>query len=153
MNLGGGCRGCPPPPTRDDPWLSNTTGIFQKKNFVVYWCKSKTWDRVEEFMINATKMIVKMVVPQLVCKEVNTQEVLLVMISIYSQGMVMFIEGGENPQALILNDSPENIYIYNFFFFFFFIHCKVLRTAMYKRYINSIIIIIIRFKVTSHRWC
>ena len=60
-------------------------------------------------MINAAKMIVKMVVPQLVCKEVNTQEVLLVMFSIYSQGMVMFIEAGENPQALVLNDSPENI--------------------------------------------
>ena len=72
-------------------------------------------------MINATKMIVKMVVPQLVCKEVNTQEVLLVMISIYSQGMVMFIEAGENPQALILNDSPENIYIYIIFFFFLYI--------------------------------
>ena len=55
-------------------------------------------------------MIVKMVVPQLVCKEVNTQEVFLVMMfSIYSQGMVMFIEAGENPQALVLNDSPENI--------------------------------------------
>ena len=72
-------------------------------------------------MINATKMIVKMVVPQLVCKEVNTQEVLLVMISIYSQGMVMFIEAGENPQALILNDSPEDIYIYIIFFFFLYI--------------------------------
>ena len=60
-------------------------------------------------MINATKMIVKMVVPQLVCKEVNTQEVFLVMFSIYSQSMVMFIEAGENPQALVLNDSPENI--------------------------------------------
>ena len=54
-------------------------------------------------------MIVKMVVPQLVCKEVNTQEVFLVMFSIYSQSMVMFIEAGENPQALVLNDSPENI--------------------------------------------
>ena len=72
-------------------------------------------------MINAAKMIVKMVVPQLVCKEVNTQEVLLVMISIYSQGMVMFIEAGENPQALILNDSPEDIYIYIIFFFFLYI--------------------------------
>ena len=101
-------------------------------------------------MINAAKMIVKMVVPQLVCKEVNTQEVLLVLFSIYSQGMVMFIEAGENPQALILNDSPENIYIY---IYIFFLHCKALRTAMYKRYINSIIIIIIRFKVTSHRRC
>ena len=47
--------------------------------------------------------------PQLVCKELNTQEVLLVLFSIYSQGMVMFIEAGENPQALILNDSPDNL--------------------------------------------
>lgn len=46
---------------------------------------------------------------QLVCKELNTQEVLLVLFSIYSQGMVMFIEAGENPQALILNDSPDNL--------------------------------------------
>ena len=69
-------------------------------------------------MINAAKMIVKMVVPQLVCKEVNTQEVLLVLFSIYRQGMVMFIEAGENPQTLILNDSPENI---SFFFFFYIV--------------------------------
>ena len=46
---------------------------------------------------------------QLVCKELNTQEVLLVLFSIYSQGMVIFIEAGENPQALILNDSPDNL--------------------------------------------
>ena len=46
---------------------------------------------------------------QLVCKELNTQEVLLVLFSIYSQGMVMFIVAGENPQALILNDSPDNL--------------------------------------------
>ena len=39
-DLGGGCRGCapPPPPTRDDLRFSNTTGILQKKNDVVYWC-------------------------------------------------------------------------------------------------------------------
>ena len=31
-DLGGGCRGCaPPPPPRDDLRLSNTTGILQKK--------------------------------------------------------------------------------------------------------------------------
>ena len=46
---------------------------------------------------------------QLVCKELNTQEVLLILFSIYSQGMVMFIVAGENPQALVLNDSPENL--------------------------------------------
>ena len=47
---------------------------------------------------------------QLVCKKLNTQEVLLVLIfSIYSQGMVMFIVAEENPQALVLNDGPENI--------------------------------------------
>ena len=27
-----------PPPARDDLWFSNTTGILQKKNYVVYWC-------------------------------------------------------------------------------------------------------------------
>ena len=46
---------------------------------------------------------------QLACKEVNTQEVLLVLFSIYSQGMVMFIVAEENPQTLVLNDGPENI--------------------------------------------
>ena len=31
-DLGGGCRGCiPPPPPRDDLRFSNTTGILQKK--------------------------------------------------------------------------------------------------------------------------
>ena len=31
-DLGGGCRGCAPPPSpRDDLWFSNTTGIPQKK--------------------------------------------------------------------------------------------------------------------------
>ena len=31
VDLGGGCRGAqPPPPPRDDPRLSNTTGILQK---------------------------------------------------------------------------------------------------------------------------
>ena len=40
VDLGGGCRGCAPvpPPSRDDLWFSNTTGILQKKNYVVYWC-------------------------------------------------------------------------------------------------------------------
>ena len=38
-DLGGGCRGCAPlPPPRDDLRFSNTTGILQKKNHVVYWC-------------------------------------------------------------------------------------------------------------------
>ena len=39
-DLGGGCRGCaPPPPPWDDLRFSNTTGILQKmKNYVVYWC-------------------------------------------------------------------------------------------------------------------
>ena len=32
-DLGGGCKGCaPPPPPRDDLRFSNTTGILQKKN-------------------------------------------------------------------------------------------------------------------------
>ena len=30
-DLGGGCRGCAPPPARDDLRFSNTTGILQKK--------------------------------------------------------------------------------------------------------------------------
>ena len=30
-DLGGGCRGCAPPPSRDDLRFSNTTGILQKK--------------------------------------------------------------------------------------------------------------------------
>ena len=31
-DLGGGCRGCaPPPPPRDDLRFSNSTGILQKK--------------------------------------------------------------------------------------------------------------------------
>ena len=41
-DLGGGCRGCAPPPAPlDDLRFSNTTGILQKKNkknYVVYWC-------------------------------------------------------------------------------------------------------------------
>ena len=34
-DLGGGCRGCAPPPPQDDLWFSNTTGILEKKNYVV----------------------------------------------------------------------------------------------------------------------
>ena len=30
-DLGGGCRGCAPPPPRDDLRFSNTNGILQKK--------------------------------------------------------------------------------------------------------------------------
>ena len=36
-DLEGGGRGCAPPP-RDDLRFSNTTGILQEKNYVVYWC-------------------------------------------------------------------------------------------------------------------
>ena len=40
-DLGGGCRGCAPPtPPWDDLRFSNTTGILQKKKYVVYWCWS-----------------------------------------------------------------------------------------------------------------
>ena len=67
MDLGGGGRGCPPPP----PPISDMTFSFliqlvfcKKKNCVVYWCRGKRWDKVEEFMINTAKMIVKMVVPR-----------------------------------------------------------------------------------------
>ena len=43
-DLGGGCRGCaPPPPPWDDLRFSNTTGILQK-NYVVYWCWSRARD-------------------------------------------------------------------------------------------------------------
>ena len=31
-DLGGGCRGAPPRPPRDDLRFSNTTGILRKKN-------------------------------------------------------------------------------------------------------------------------
>ena len=43
-DLGGGCRGCAPPLPRDDLQFSNTTGILQKKNYVVYWCWSRARD-------------------------------------------------------------------------------------------------------------
>ena len=46
-DLGGGRRGCPPPPhrSRDDLRFSNTTGILPpKKNYVVYWCWSRAID-------------------------------------------------------------------------------------------------------------
>ena len=44
-------------PPRDDLRVSNTTVILQK-NYVVYWCWSKTWDEIEKFMLNAVKMVV-----------------------------------------------------------------------------------------------
>ena len=53
--LRGGCA----PPLQ----LSNTSSIL-RKNFAVYWQWSKTWEEVEEFMFNALKMVVKMVVVQ-----------------------------------------------------------------------------------------
>ena len=34
----GKVQGVRPPPPRDDPRFSNTTGILPKKNYVVYWC-------------------------------------------------------------------------------------------------------------------
>ena len=52
-------------PSPTSPWddlrLSNTTGYLPKKKlvFVVYWCWSKTRDRVEEFMLNTIRMVVK----------------------------------------------------------------------------------------------
>ena len=49
---GGGCG-----VVRTLPWFSGG------ENFVVYWCWSTTWDEVEEFLLNAVKMVVKMVVP------------------------------------------------------------------------------------------
>ena len=58
--LGGGCRGCASP--WDDLRLSNTTDIRPKKIFVVYWFSSKTSHEVEEFMLNAVKIVVRLVV-------------------------------------------------------------------------------------------
>ena len=50
-DLGGGCRGCAPPPPRDDLRFSNTTGILQKnKNYVVYWCSRKSKRRVHPLL-------------------------------------------------------------------------------------------------------
>ena len=39
-DLGGGSRGCAPPPPEMTCGFLNTTGILQKKkkNYVVYWC-------------------------------------------------------------------------------------------------------------------
>ena len=36
-DLGGGCRGCAPPPPRDDLRFSNTTGILQKKRKTMWF--------------------------------------------------------------------------------------------------------------------
>ena len=66
MDLGGGCRGCTSPPPISDMTFSFLIQLVfcKKKNCVVYWCRGKRWDKVEEFMINTAKMIVKMVVPR-----------------------------------------------------------------------------------------
>ena len=63
-DIAGGCRGVRPPPStpQDELRLSNKIVILQKKrDFVVYWFWGKTWDEVEEFMLNALKLAVKMV--------------------------------------------------------------------------------------------
>ena len=60
VDLGEGCsvRGVHPPPW-DDLQLSNTTGILQKKkHFVVYWCQSKTFEKLNAVMSNAMKIAV-----------------------------------------------------------------------------------------------
>ena len=54
----GGTKRTPCPFPQDDQHLSNTTGILQKKIFVVCWCWSQTWDDLEEFMLNSVKMVV-----------------------------------------------------------------------------------------------
>ena len=36
-DLGGGCRGCAPPPHRDDLRFSNTAGILQKKKNTMWF--------------------------------------------------------------------------------------------------------------------
>ena len=43
VNAGVDAGGVHPPPW-DDHQFSNTTGILQKKNFVVYWCWSRARD-------------------------------------------------------------------------------------------------------------
>ena len=44
LSRGAGGATPPPPPPRDDLRFSNTTGILQKKNYVVYWCRSRARD-------------------------------------------------------------------------------------------------------------
>jgi len=40
----GRVQGVRTPPPLNDLWFSNTTGILQKKNYVVYWCWSRARD-------------------------------------------------------------------------------------------------------------
>ena len=51
------CTPSPPLPHLRLPRLSNTTGIPQKRLWYIK-CLSKTWDRVEEFLLNTVKMVV-----------------------------------------------------------------------------------------------
>lgn len=61
--LGGGCKRCapPPPPPPEITWgfLIQLDITKKKLVFVVYWCWSNTRDRVEEFMLNTIRMVVK----------------------------------------------------------------------------------------------
>ena len=54
-DLRGGWRRCAPP---GRPAAFYYNRYSAKKNYVVYCCWSKTWDEVEEFMINGLKMVV-----------------------------------------------------------------------------------------------
>ena len=58
----GGAPPPPPPPTTFLRWTAAYCSSAKKKTLlVVYWFWGKTWDEVEEFMLNAVKMVVKMV--------------------------------------------------------------------------------------------
>ena len=48
------CRECTPSPS-DHLWISYITSTVEKKEkktSVIYWCWSKTWDKVKEFELN-----------------------------------------------------------------------------------------------------
>ena len=52
----------PPPPHYLLRWTAAYCSSAQKKTlFMVYWFWGKTWDEVEEFGLNAVKVVVKMV--------------------------------------------------------------------------------------------
>ena len=64
---GEGTGGAHPPPS--PPLSEMTCGFliqlvfYSAKKMVVYWCWSKKWDEVEEFMLNPVKMVVPGSVP------------------------------------------------------------------------------------------
>ena len=52
-----------PPPPRDDLRLSNTTGILKKKALWFIGVEVKHETRLENLMLNAVKLVLKIVVP------------------------------------------------------------------------------------------